>query len=663
MSRPRLLALLLALLTLLVYLPVARNGFIIYDDNDYVAENQMVQAGWTAAGFKWAFTTFTAANWHPLTWLSHMTDCELFGLNPAPMHLINAIFHAANTALLFLLLFRLTAKLWPCAFAAALFALHPAHVESVAWISERKDVLSTLFGFLALLCYVSYAKEKSRRNYWLSFLFFGFSLMAKPMLVTMPCVMLLLDFWPLGRFAGYRLQVESSGRSKPATSNLPLVIEKLPFFLLTAASCVITFIAQNRGAVVSLKDLPLDYRLESSVVAFAMYLGKLFWPMHLAVIYPMPDSIPVLAAVISALVLAGLTVAVWLARKDHSYLLMGWLWFLGTLVPVIGLVKVGDAAMADRYTYIPSIGIFIAVALGWESISKRFHLPKAVLLVAAVLILGTLTGLTGRQIRFWRDDESLFGHALKVTKYNFNSHINYGVALEREGRLEEALAQYQEAARLVPGSVHVHQNIGNILDSLGRREEAIAEYRKVLAIDPSSPRLHDAYGGVLVEMGNYADGMTEFSNAARLDPSYPWPYYQMAKALLAQGKDAEAIERLQTALKLEPNNFQILAFTAHVLAADENPALRDGKTALEYAAKANVISDNSAPFVLDALAMACAETGDFTNAIAIQEHLVSATNADKIKDIDAMRKRLELYKNHQPWRESFLATTNASIKE
>ncbi len=670
MSRPRLIGLLLALITLLAYLPVARNGFVNYDDNDYITENRVVQKGLTWAGVKWAFTTGHASNWHPVTWLSHMLDCEWFGLNAGAHHSVNLLFHAANAVLLFLLLFRLTQELWPSAFVAALFAWHPLHVESVAWISERKDVLSTFFALLTLLAYVKAVTSDrcqvtrtnstlsrvtchASRFYWLALVFFTLGLMSKPMLVTLPFVMLLLDYWPLRRVPSVECRVSSV---------LRLVLEKWPFFLLTAASCIVTFRVQRHGeAVIPLQQFPLNLRVENALTAYARYLLKTIWPVNLAVIYPLFVRISWLAITAAAVVLISISVSVWLMRRHQPYLLVGWLWFLGTLVPVIGLVQVGIAALADRYTYFPLIGVFIAVAFGVRDLAKRFHFPKTAIAVAAALILAGCLVLTENQLRCWRDSESLFFHAAAIKDNNI-AHLNLGAIYQDEGRLNEALAEYRASAQVAPGYSRVHSNLGSVLDALGRPEEALAEYRLALQLEPNSPLLHDGIGIVFVELGHFDEAMSQFSEAARLDPAYPWPYFQMGKGLLQQGRDAEAIGKFREALRINPDNFQILAFVAHVLAADEKPEVRDGQTALVYAARANFLSDGAQPFVLDALGMACAEVGHFDDAREVTQKAINLAIAAKMENLEPLRQRLELYRNHQPWRESFLST-NLPSKE
>jgi len=675
MSRPRLIGLLLALITLLVYLPATRDGFVNYDDQDYVTENSTVQKGLTWTGIKWAFTTGHASNWHPLTWLSHMTDCELFGLNPGAHHLVNVLFHTANAVLLLLLLFRLTGALWASAFVAALFAWHPLHVESVAWISERKDVLSTFFALLTLLAYVKAVTsdrcQVTRTNpalscftfhvsrfYWLALFFFALGLMSKPMLVTLPFVMLLLDYWPLKRVTSDWWQVLKVMR---------LVLEKWPFFLLAAASCVVTFLVQSQrsgDAVASLELVPLHYRFCNALASYGLYLLKMVWPVRLAVFYPLPGHLTwlLMAATASAVVLVIISSFVWRSGRARAYLPVGWLWFLGTLVPVIGLVQVGSAALADRYTYFPLIGVFIAVTFGFCDLAGRLQFPQKAIATAAVLILATCLMLAENQLRCWRDSETLFAHALAVTKNNHVAHVNLGVALEQKGELNEALDEYRVAEELAPELYHIHNNLGNLLDNLGHPREALLEYRWAVLLNPNLPSLHNGAGMVLAELGRFDEALRQFKEAARLDPTYPWAHLEIGKVRLEQGRDAEAIDELRAALRIDPDNFQILAYTAHVLAADENPQIRDGRTALVLAVKAKVLTGEAQPYVLDALGMACAETGDYTNALEVTQRALDLAKAAKMKKLEPLQQRLELYKNHQPWRESFLAT-NAPTKE
>jgi tetratricopeptide (TPR) repeat protein len=649
MSRPRLIALLLALATLVVFLPAARFGFLNYDDNDYVTENNFVNSGLTVTDIQWAFTAFHAGNWHPLTWISHMTDCTLFGLNPGAHHFVNVLFHAASVALLFMLLWRLTERIWPAAFIAALFAWHPLHVESVAWISERKDVLSTFFALLALLSYAKFTKEDCRRSFWLALIFFALGLLAKPMLVTLPFVLLLLDYWPLGRF--------------PLSAfRFPLLTEKIPFFLLTAISCIVTFFAQRNGeAVVSLDRVSLHYRLENAPVAVVSYLQKLFWPVDLCAIYPMPDKIFPLQATLSVAVLILISTAGWRWRKSKPYFLVGWLWFLGTLVPVIGLVQVGGAAMADRYTYIPSIGFFIALVFLANNLADKIQIPKTIAIGTAAMILTGCILATEHQLPFWRDSETLFRRAVAVTQNNEIALVDLGSALETENRLDEALAIDRQAEKLESGRYQLHNNLGNLLAKLGRHDESLAEYRAAIRLRPGNAILHDSAGSELTALGQFAAALTEFSEAERLDPNYAQPHAETAKVFFKQGRDTEAVDELRAALRIEPDNFQILASTAHYLAANENAAARDGKSALVLALKANELTGHSQPMVFDALGMAFAENGNFSNAQTCAQNALDLASNAQMKKLEPLHRRLELYQNRQPWRESFRAT-NAPVK-
>jgi tetratricopeptide (TPR) repeat protein len=670
MSRPRVIGLSLALATLLAYLPATHDLFINFDDDSYIAQNQVVQRGLTWAGVKWAFTTWHASNWHPLTWLSHMTDCELFRLNPGGHHLVNVLFHATNATLLFMLLLKLTDALWPSAFIAALFAWHPLHVESVAWISERKDVLSAFFGLLALLAYVRFVREYRRGNFWLAVIFFALGLMSKPMLVTLPFVMLLLDYWPLGRIAGcgHRLSsrardlselriADSKNMPVPAAQRLTLhqlLLEKWPFFLLAALSSTVTFLAQRNGAVASLVKVPLTLRFENAILAYGCYLLKAIWPVHLAVFYPLSKQIawPLTAAVAAVLIL--ISAAVWLERRRSPWLLVGWLWFLATLVPVIGLVQVGDQAMADRYSYFPLVGIFTAITFMVATWANRFRIPKTVCAVAGVLILSACLVLTENQLRYWHDSESLFTHALAVTTDNALAHLNLGVALEERNRPEEALIEYQKALQLDPRRHEIYNNIGKLLNDEGKPEAALNYCREAVRLNPKSPFSYNSLGIVLAELGHFDEAMGQFSEAAQLDAGYAPPRFQMGRILLKQGRDAEAMPHFQEALRIEPDNLQMLIYVARVLAADENPQIRNGAEALVLATRASQLAGPAQPVALDTLAMAYAETGRFDEAVQTGREAVTLARAAGQKDDDAiMQQRIELYQKHQPWRESF----------
>src|SRR5947207_2596243 len=435
-GRPDLLILLgLAVVTFAIYAQVIGHQFITLDDPTYIQENPMVNRGVTLAGLAWAFTTFHATNWHPLTWISHMIDCQLFGMNPGRHLLVNALIHVANTLLVFWFLLRTTHARWLSALVAALFAFHPLHVESVAWASERKDTLSTFFGLLSLIAYVRYAEAPSIRRYAWTAITLALGLLAKPMLVTWPFVMLLLDYWPLRRF-------EITSRREVATKVWPLVREKLPLFVLVAASAVVTSVAQSHaGAVRTVTEFPLALRLSNALVSYAKYLLLTFWPNDLAVFYPFPAAgIPAWQIIGAALLLIAITGFCFFQRRSRPYLIVGWLWFLGTLVPVIGLVQVGGQTMADRYFYIPSIGLFIAIVFGLADIAEKRRVGPWVSAAIANVVVLVLATLTNAQIHRWSDSFTLFEHTLAVTPPNAAIERSLGYALQRSGRLDEAAA-------------------------------------------------------------------------------------------------------------------------------------------------------------------------------------------------------------------------------
>jgi tetratricopeptide (TPR) repeat protein len=652
MSRPRLICLFLVLITLVVYLPVRRHGFTVYDDGDYVSQNHIVQAGLTWPGVKWAFTTWFASNWHPLTWLSHMTDCECFGLDAGAHHLVNALFHAANAALLFVLLLRLTGAAWPAALVAALFAWHPLRVESVAWVSERKDVLSSFFALLSLLCYTRFAREKSRRDYFLSLLCFALGLLAKPMIVTLPCLFLLLDWWPLNRLAN---------PAAPARSLARLAWEKWPFFALTAASCVVTFFAQRAVAVLSVDQYPVSLRLGNAVLSYVKYLVKIIWPANLSIMYPLPDHLPWLRVAAAGLVLAVVCWLVWRARQRQPYLLLGWLWFLGTLVPVIGLVQTGQQAMADRYSYFPSIGIFLAMILGLRDLAKGLKLAPAPLATAAALVLAANVALTEHQLGFWRDDLSLFGHAVAVTRDNAAAQINLGIALEDAGAPDQAEIHYREAVRISPTSARAHNNLANLLDTAGHNEAALAEYQAALRLNPDAPLTHCNLGTLLVKLGRFDEARAQYEEAARLQPDDSRPYYLQGKACLRQGQYGEAVAQFRHAVELNPDDFQSLAFWARTLATCDDAKIRDGAQAVTLAEKANALSGGQQPFILDILALAYAEAGRFDDARQTATSAVDLAKAGHLPDLAAgIQRHLEQFQRNQPCRDIFTNAPAAS---
>jgi tetratricopeptide (TPR) repeat protein len=558
MSRRRLTiiaGLVLVLATLAVYGQVRSYQFINFDDNIYITSNPIVQEGFTLKGLSWAFTTTRGGNWHPVTWLSHMLDCQLFGLNPGGHHLTNIALHLANSLLLFLWLFYLTESLGCSFMVAALFALHPMHVESVAWVSERKDVLSTFFWLLTMWAYVWYVRRPGWGRYLLILACFSLGLMAKPMLVTLPFVLLLADYWPLARLSLTGRDTAVTSAPGPGISLKRLVWEKAPLFGLAGIFCLVTIYAQKTvGAFWSLKTLPFTTRLANALTAYVGYIGKMFWPAHLAVAYPYPahnsQLWPVLAA---ALLLAGLSfLAFWQARR-RPYLLVGWLWYLGTLVPVIGLVQVGRQTMADRYTYIPYIGLFIAVVWGIAELASRWRTSRFLLPVGAGAVLSALAVCAWVQVGYWRNSIALYEHTLKVTGNNALVHVNLGVALAEQGKLDQAIAQYNEAVHLKPDFAEAHFNLGAALAAQGKLNQAIAQYTETLRLKPGLAEAHIGLGEALAAQDRLDQAAAQYTAALRLKPDLAVTRNNLGVILADQGKFAEAITQFQKAIQIRPD--------------------------------------------------------------------------------------------------------------
>ena len=555
----------LFLTTLLVYAPVLRFDFVNFDDPDYVTRNAHVLRGITTDGVAWAFTSGEAANWFPVTRLSHMLDYELFGLNGGLHHLTSVLFHALATLLLFAFLHRATGASggelrldgagarWPSAFVAFLFALHPLHVESVAWIAERKDVLSAFFWFLALWGYACYAKKSSTGWFLFALSAFALGLMSKPMIVTLPFVLLLLDVWPLRR---------------PLSKGI--LLEKAPFFALAGASAVFTYLVQqSSGAVRTAETFPIGLRIENALVSYVTYIAQLFWPSRLAVFYPYPANVPAWKALLSSALLVGVSLAVVRYFRACPYLAVGWCWYLGTLVPVIGLVQVGAQAHADRYTYVPAIGLGIMLAWGGADIVKRWPNAKtAVAGLAAAACLGSVV-LCEAQIQYWKNSETLFRHALDVTDGNYLAHHNLGVALSTApGRLAEAIAEYQAALRINPTSNRALTDLGNALSQMpDRLPEAVADYEAALRLEPDAAITHYDLGNTLAKLGRVPEAIVQYETALRINPDYAearnglrmalsnnaeWEY-NMGVDLAKSGKAAEAISHFEAALRLKPD--------------------------------------------------------------------------------------------------------------
>jgi tetratricopeptide (TPR) repeat protein len=573
--------LLIALITAGVYWPVAKQGFINFDDPDYVSGNPRVQAGLTLGSVQWAFTSFYASNWHPLTWLSHMLDCQIYGLRPGGHHVTSLLLHVVNSLLLFGLLKRLTGAFWRSALVAALFALHPLHVESVAWVSERKDVLSAFFFMLTLWAYARYAEVQSPKSkvqslnsgvwYVAALVLFALGLMSKPMLVTLPFVLLLLDYWPLGRF-----QLSTATPPLPAAAQRStlrrLAVEKIPFFALSALSCVLTFLVQRAcGAMTPLAKTPFELRVANALVAYARYLGKTFWPAKLAVFYPYsPLSVDSWQVMGAALLLLIATVAIVLAARKQPCLLIGWLWFLGTLVPVIGLVQVGKQALADRYAYLPHIGLFILIVWGAAAIVARLRRPRLISVVAAGLAVTGCGIITSHQLSYWRDTKTLFQHAVAVTSRNFVAYAVVGNALVEEGKLPEAIEQCRKSLEIAPDYPEAHNTLGNIYGKQGKYDEAIASYRSA-ATDLSYADPRNGMADILIKQGKFAEAEAQCREALQLAPMHLPAMFSLATALHKQGKLDEAAEYYRRILELKPDLFTPRRYLGNILVAQGKP--------------------------------------------------------------------------------------------
>lgn len=534
----------LSAVNLIVYGAVRHHDFVGWDDPDYVSQNPNVARGLTWPGVSWAFTSGYAANWHPLTWLSHMLDVQFYGMNAGPHLLTNLLLHIANTILLFGLLLWMTGALGRSAFVAGMFAVHPLHVESVAWVSERKDVLSTLFWMLTIWAYVAYVRQPRLSRYGLVLLLLGLGLMAKPMLVTLPFVLLLLDVWPLGR-----------ATLTPSPAWQRLVWEKVPLLALAAASSIVTFLVQQQGgAVRALEALPVRLRLANAAVSYVSYMGKMLWPARLATFYPFDTALSAWRVAGSIVILAGVSAMAMRVARRHAYVPVGWLWYLGTLVPVIGLVQVGGQSIADRYTYVPLIGLFIMVAWGLPDLIGGWRFGRVALPAAAGLAITASTVTAHMQVQHWSDTVALWSHAIEVTSGNYRAHSNLGNFLSDQGKVDEAIRHYQEALRINPNFVEAETNLANTLARQGRLDQAVEHYSHSLLIRPQYAGAHNGLGAILVDQGKVNDAIAHYREAIRLEPEFAEAHNNLAAALAQEGRVDEAVQEVAEALKIQPNS-------------------------------------------------------------------------------------------------------------
>jgi tetratricopeptide (TPR) repeat protein len=552
----------LAVIVWIAFGQAVRNRFVSYDDYNYVVLNPKVTHGLTLDGIQWALTHMHASNWHPLTTISHMLDCQLFGLQPWGHHLTNILLHAAAAVLLFLAFRELTGELWPSLLVAAVFAVHPLRVESVAWVSERKDVLSGVFFMLILWAYARYARGNGARSfrYIAVVLLFALGLMCKPTLVTVPFVLLLLDYWPLRRGE----PSASIGRGI-ATDTWPrLIVEKLPLFVLSAASCVATLLAQKQALEGSLKP-PVGERVGNALISYIAYLGQMIWPARLAVLYPYPEAnLKVPQVILALLLLLTISLAFFLQRKKYPFLLVGWLWYLGMLVPMIGIVQVGSQVRADRYTYLPQIGLYVLVVWSATELFHRRRRTRKILVITAVLMIIALTTRSYLQVSYWRDSETLWKHCIASTSNNYIVHNNLAYTLSQSGRFAEAIAECQKALKIKPDFAAAHNNLGAALlqnkqrvdgarGQNGAVDEAIEHYRKALQIKPDFTKAHINLGYALLQKGQIDEAIPHFQKALETQPNNAEAETSLGNALLQKRQVNEAIAHCQRALQIDPD--------------------------------------------------------------------------------------------------------------
>src|SRR6266704_2823544 len=606
------ICLFLVVLTWLVFGQTLWHDFINYDDPRYVYENTKITGGLSISGIVWAFTHIHSMNWHPLTTISHMLDCQLYGLKAGWHHCTNVLLHSIAVMLLFVGLLQMTGAFWRSAFVAAVFAIHPLRVESVAWIAERKDVLSGVFFMLTLLAYLYYVRLPRTGRYLMVVFVFACGLMSKPMLVTLPFVLLLLDYWPLDRIRG---QVSKR------------VLEKIPLIALSAVSSVATLVAQ-KGAVGYTEELPVLERFNNAVVSYILYIWQMLWPVNLAVFYPHPENrLPLWQISASLLLLLCITAVAIALRKQRPYLITGWLWYLGALVPVIGLVQVGWQGRADRYTYLPQIGLYIAVTWALTDLTISWRHRRTILSAAALLTIGLLSWGAWVQTSYWRNSETLFKHALAVTTNNDVAENNLGIVFLQKGQLDEAISLLQTAVDLRPENSPAHENLAKALLQQGQVADALVHYRKLLELQPDNMEVHNIVGTVLVQQGQIKEGVKEW----------------------------------QKVLEIQPDNGNALSNLGWVLATSPDDSLRDGAKAVQLAEQAMRISGRRIPLIFRTLAAAYAEKGMFSQAIQTAQRGIELANGQGNSGLAAdLQSNIALYQAGRPLRDPSLATGSLS---
>ena len=674
------LCLVLAAITMAVFGQTRTYDFVDLDDNEYVYENPVVAKGLTFKGIVWAFTDDKTDHWHPLTWLSHMADCQVYGLWAGGHHLTNVALHTAAAVLLFLALREMTGSLWRSAFVAAVFAIHPLRAESVAWIAERKDVLSGVFFMLTLWAYAHYARQPSCRRYTAVALWYGFGLLCKNTLVTLPFVLLLLDWWPL-----HRVKLDGAGGAKFGAAKLValfggLVKEKIPLFLISAGSCAVTVLGPQK--VAGSAQVPFLERLGNAVVSYGIYLWQVVFPAGLAIPYPYPpNGQPFWKVALALVLLAAIFICVLACLKKRPYLLVGWLWYLGMLVPVIGIVQISYHAHADRFTYLPAIGLVVAGTWAVADWSMGWNHRRAVLQVLTAAVLGTLMVCAWKQTQYWQNSDILSMRALACTTDNYVAHMvlgnallrkgnadaaiahyqqalqinpnyaraynNLGITLLQKGKVDEAITHYQQALKIEPDYTQAHENLGNALFQKGRVDEAITHYQRALQIYPDYEEAHYNLGNALFQKGRVDEAISQYQEALQINPDSAQGHFTLGIALLRKDREDEAIAHFQQALQLEPADPRFQNNLALVLAA---ASLRKGSKVVELAQQANKLTGGKNPVILHTLATALAEAGRFPEAVETAQHALRLAGAQSNTALAAqLQRELKLYQAGKPF--------------
>lgn len=694
--RPDILVCLFLLIAILVvYWQIRNHALINFDDIPFILMNPHVRNGLSFKGIAWAFSFPGHDYWHPLTWLSHMLDCHLYGLKFGMHHQISLILHILNSILLFLAFKKMTGAVWKSAFIAVVFALHPINVESVAWLAERKNVLSLFFGLLTILAYIHYSKRPSVLKYLPMLFVYALGLMSKPMVATLPFALLLLDYWPLCRI---NLTHSVGNNQKPTEPNntrfqksraLHLVLEKIPMFMLSALCIFLSSLAVQRlGSVISTASVPMTLRIENALVSYISYIAKMIWPHNLAVYYPFPQTLPLWQVAGAGLLLVCISFLVLLKVRSKPYLAVGWFWYIGTLVPVVGLVQAGLwPAIADRFTYVPFIGLFIIIAWGVPDLFDQWHYREIKLSILAAAFFATLAATTYQQVGYWRNSITLFEHALDVTTNNYIAHQKLGEALKLqnknaaaanhylealrikpdmfatqlflgmllrdEGELNKAINHLSKALRLKPDRSEPYYELGVTLEKQGDFDGAIRHYLEALRIKPDLAKAQNNLGIILARQKKDKEAIFHFHEAIRIDSDYTDSYFNLAVMYANQKKIEKAIRYYKKALYLNPNMAQALYNLSWILISSEDKKFRNGEEAVKLTERLCKITQNHQWLALDALAAAYAETGRFDKAVSVaQKALELALKQGSNELVLGIKKRLILYQNGCPYRKT-----------